>query len=58
MLRISGMIEHNDDPEVRKKLFRDKPDNPKTVIFYLPHGELLMWWRDEEKKSHKEKLLF
>jgi len=57
MLRLSGKIEHNDDSVIRQKLFKDKPDNPKTVIFYIPHGELLMWWR-EEGKSHKEKLLF
>jgi uncharacterized pyridoxamine 5'-phosphate oxidase family protein len=58
MLRISGEAEFTDDPGLRKKLFGDKPDNPKTVIFRLGTGKALYWWRDETGKSHREEIRF
>jgi uncharacterized pyridoxamine 5'-phosphate oxidase family protein len=58
MLRVSGEAEFTDDSDLRKKLFGDKPDNPKTVIFRLSTGKALYWWRDESGKSHKEEIGF
>jgi uncharacterized pyridoxamine 5'-phosphate oxidase family protein len=58
MLRVSGEVEFTDEPELRKKLFGDKPDNAATKIFVIRSGTALMWHRDETGKSHKEKIDF
>jgi len=57
MLRVSGKVEFDDDPSLRKKLFKDKEDNPDTVIFKITSGEIIDWFK-KDGKSQKEKLSF
>jgi pyridoxamine 5'-phosphate oxidase len=60
MLRVAGRADFIEDKNLKEKVLLDRPflkdlgatgpDDPKLIIFYIPHGEISFWGRKTGNK--------